>query len=187
MAILPLARTAARPASGLDELSALRSRQAAAWSALFEREHPVVFRAVLAQVGNRAVAEDITAQVFVEAIEGIGRYRDRGRPIVAWLLSIARVRCMDWFRRRGRERDIEGIPEPAVEGPDAYLSVAFAALAQLTAEQREVVHLRFVEGRPLDEVARLTGRSTGAVKALQHRALARLKNILGNDPESRLR
>ena len=187
MAILPLARTGAAPVTKLDELTELKSRDAAAWSALWQREHPVVFRAVFAQVGNRAVAEDITAQVFVEAIEGIGRYRDRGRPLVAWLLSIARLRCTDWFRRRGRERDLENAPEPTVDGPDAHLSAAFAALAELTREQREVVHLRFLEGRPLEEVARLTGRSTGAVKALQHRALARLKHILERDPESRLR
>lgn len=187
MAILPLAGTAVRAGAEFDELQALRRRDSRAWAALFEREHPVVFRAVLAQVGNRAVAEDITAQVFVEAIEGIHRYEDRGRPFTAWLLSIARVRSADWYRRRDRESDLADAPEPAVEGPDAHLSEAFAALAKLTREQRQVVHLRFVEGRPLEEVALLTGRSVGAVKSMQHRALSRLKEILVRDPAWGLR
>lgn len=187
MAILPLARTAVRAEAEFDELQALRRRDNHAWSALFEREHPLVFRAVLAQVGNRAAAEDITAQVFVEAIEGIHRYQDRGRPITAWLLAIARVRTTDWFRHRRRESDLAEAPEPAVDGPDAHLSEAFAALAELTPEQRQIVHLRFVEGRPLEEVAALTGRSIGAVKSMQHRALARLKEILVRDPAWGLR
>jgi RNA polymerase sigma-70 factor, ECF subfamily len=185
--ILPVTRPAPVTAFQFDELTELKRRDTAAWSALFEREHPVIFRSVLSQVGNRAVAEDITAQVFVEAIEGIERYRDRGRPIVAWLFSIARFRCADWFRRRGRESVLEDAPEPAVDGPDASLTVALAALSELTPEQREVIHLRFVEGRPLEEVGQMTGRSAGAVKALQHRALARLKNILERDPEARIR
>ncbi len=159
------------------EIELLKKRDSNAWANLFEREHPLVFRAVLAQAGNHQAAEDITAQVFLEAMEGIGRYRDRGKPFRAWLLAIARHRSLDWHRRRHRE-DHEVDFEPATAGPESELSVALEAMALLTPEQRQVVHLRFVEGYPIEDVARLVNRSPGAVKALQHRALDRLRTIL---------
>ena len=163
------------------ESELLKRRDASAWGALFEREHPLVFRAVLAKVGDRAVADDIAGQVFLEALQGIRRYRDRGKPISAWLLTIARHRTLDWFRKRGREQG--NAVEPSVAGPDVDLRAALEALALLTPDQREVMHLRFVEGYPLEDVARLTGRRVGAVKALQHRALGRLRTILTeNEP-----
>lgn len=169
-------RPATQTAADVQEVERLKRRDPVAWSALFEREHPLVFRTVLARVGDRVVAEDITGQVFLEAIEGVGRYRDQGRPIVAWLLGIARCRTVDHFRKRGRE--VGAAIEPSVAGPDANLQVALTYLGRLTTEQREVVELRFVEDYSLEEVARLTGRSVGAVKALQHRALARLRTML---------
>lgn len=161
------------------ETTLLKRRDPAAWTAMFEREHPMVFRSVFAQVGDAATAEDITAQVFLEAIEGIGRYRERGRPIAAWLLTIARHRTTDWFRKKRRE--VGDTVEPAIDGPEAALEVALSALRLLTSEQREVIHLRFVEDLSIDDVARLTRRTPGAVKAMQHRALGRLRTILGEE------
>jgi len=161
----------------------LRRREPAAWARIFEEHHPLVFRAVLAQVGNRAVAEDIAGQVFLEALEGIRRYRDRGRPITTWLLTIARHRSIDWRRRQRRESGAE-VPETPVLAASAAEAVALQALARLTAEQREVVVLRFVEGYELREVAALTNRSVVAVKALQHRALQQLRAILEAEEET---
>ncbi len=158
------------------EIHQLQARDEGAWSALFEREYLFVFRSLLAQTANRAVAEDIAQQVFLEALAGIGRYRDRGTPIRAWLLRIARHRAHDWYRRRRREEP--GEVEVATPGPEEALTPALDALAALTPEQREVMHLRFVEGYQLEEVAGLTGRSVGAVKSLQHRALERLRTEL---------
>ena len=157
-------------------LDRLKRREPGAWSQLFERDYPIIFRSVLSRVGERALAEDIASQVFVEAIEGIGRYRERGRPITAWLLTIARHRSFDWFRKARRE--VGTAIEPMAEGPEARLTVALDALVHLTEEQREVIQLRFVEGYHLEEVAQLTGRTAGAVKSLQHRALARLEKII---------
>lgn len=170
------ARPATRSEHDTEEIERLKRREPAAWSALFEREHPLVFRTVFSRVGDRTAAEDITGQVFLEAIEGVGRYRDQGRPIVAWLLGIARHRTLDYFRKRGRETG--SAIEPSVAGPDSRLEVALTYLCRLTPEQREVMELRFVEDYSLEDVAGLTGRSVGAVKALQHRALARLRTML---------
>lgn len=180
MALLSSARnTDAAPARAVSEIERLKQRDREAWTAVFQREHPLVFRFALAQVGNHAVAEDIAGQVFLEAIEGIRRYHDRGRPLSAWLITIARHRSSDWFRRRGRER-VTGVEQAdqVQAGPQQSGGVALSVLAALTPEQREVVHLRFAEGYSLEEVATLTGRRVGAVKALQHRALARLRVIV---------
>jgi RNA polymerase sigma-70 factor (ECF subfamily) len=157
------------------QLDALRARDPQAWTALFEDHRDLVFRSALAQTGARETAEDITGQVFLEAIEGIGRYRDRGRPLSAWLLTIAKHRSLDAVRKRRRER-AAALP---IAGTDVPASdPALLALASLTVDQRQIIHLRFVEDLSVDEVARVTGRSAGAVKALQHRALHQLRSQL---------
>lgn len=153
-------------------LDALRQREPAAWSALFEENRDAVFRAALAQVRDRDLAEDITGQVFLEAIQGIRRYRDRGAPLVAWLLAIARHRSVDALRKRRRE---ERTGLPPEQEPALTVNPALAVLGELTSEQREVIHLRFVEDLSIAEVAQLTGRSAGSVKSLQHRALRQLR------------
>lgn len=168
-----------RDAARSPDLDRLKRREPGEWSALFERDHGAIFRASLSRVGEPAVAEDIAAQVFLEAMEGIGRYRDRGKPITAWLLTIARHRSLDWLRKASRERG--AATEPSTAGPEAGLTVAIEALGLLTEDQREVIHLRFVEGYPLESVAQLTGRSAGAVKSLQHRGLARLRRLIGEE------
>ena len=172
--------TLAAPKTALaPNLARLKRREPGEWSALFERDYAIVFRSSLSRVGEPTVAEDIAAQVFLEAMEGIGRYLDRGKPITAWLLTIARHRSLDWLRRVSRERG--AATEPVTAGPESGLTVAIEALRLLTEDQREVVHLRFVEGYALDEVAKLTGRSAGAVKSLQHRGPARLRRLIGEE------
>jgi RNA polymerase sigma-70 factor, ECF subfamily len=174
--------TASRPTAS--RLTRLKRRDAQAWSDVFEEHHVVVFRAVLAQVRDTTVAEDITAQVFLEALQGIGRYRDRGKPFVAWLLSIARHRSTDWLRKQQREQQaLSREAALSTVGTDETLpGDAYALLQPLTAEQREVVALRFIEGLSLEEVASATGRSPGAVKSLQHRALRQLRGALSTSP-----
>jgi len=173
-----LARTGrpAGEAASHSPVEALKRHDAEAWTSLFEDAYPLVFRAALATVGERPAAEDIAAQVFADAIAGIGRYRDRGHPVTAWLLKIMRNRCIDRFRAQRREALVAA--EPTIAGPEPSLGSALSLLAHLTFDQRVVVHLRFVEGMPIEDVARLTRRSPGAVKSLQHRALARLRTIL---------
>jgi RNA polymerase sigma-70 factor, ECF subfamily len=132
------------------------------------------------------VAEDIAGQVFLEALEGIGRYRDEGKPITAWLLTIARHRSYDWLRKQRRVQQVPLAEHSSVVQPDG-VSDALEAMQLLTAEQREVVFLRFVEGYPLEDVARLTNRSVGAVKSLQHRALENLRRQLAKTNEEKHR
>lgn len=158
---------------GEARLVALRRKDALAWTELFEEHRHLIFRAALTQVRDQHLAEDVTSQVFLEAVEGIGRYRDRGKPITAWLLTIARQRSLDTLRKQRRQAPPGSA---AADGAWAFSAApALDALDGLSPDQREVMHLRFVEDRSIEDVAALTGRSTSAVKSLQHRALRQLR------------
>jgi RNA polymerase sigma-70 factor (ECF subfamily) len=159
----------------VDWVQPLRDRDPVAWTAVFEEHRDFVFRSALSQVGDRELAEDITGQVFLEAIQGIHRFRDRGTPFSAWLLTIARHRSLDALRKRRRDERTPLLFESHEAAAD---SSVLEALSLLTPEQREVIHLRFVEDLPIEQVARMTGRNAGAVKSLQHRALRRLRTQL---------
>lgn len=132
----------------------------------------MLFRVALAHTGNPSAAEDVTSQVFVEALQGIERYRDRGKPISAWLLTIARQRSIDWRRRESRTVSV--LPDrESGSMPDSSAAARFAMeiLQCLPPDQSQVLTLRFVEGYSIEETADLLGRSSGAVKQLQRRAL----------------
>jgi RNA polymerase sigma-70 factor (ECF subfamily) len=122
-------------------------------------------------------------------VDGIGRYRDDGRPLLAWLYTIARNLLVDLYRRNGRAtldpltpslRASTGDPESAAWAQlDRERLVK--ALARLTDDQRQVIVARFIEERPTAEVAVLMGKTEGSVKALQHRALGALRRVLEKD------
>ena len=131
--------------------------------------------------------EDLLGEVFLQVARDLPRYRGDEDGLRPWVFAIARHRLLD-ARRRASRRPVpshEGLPEvadPRGESVDPVDPGLAAAVAQLTPEQREVVALRFIADLSLEEVARLTGRKAGAVKAMQHRALAQLARILGPAP-----
>lgn len=137
-------------------------------------------------MGDAELAEDLTADVFLKMIEDLPRYEERGLPFGAWLFRIARARLIDHWRRQGRRplvalEDTETGPQLSQDIPEDEIAVSEMiqrALRVLTEEQREVVVLRFLVGMSLEEVARAMGKSVGAVKALQHRALSALARYL---------
>jgi RNA polymerase sigma-70 factor (ECF subfamily) len=138
------------------------------------------------RVSDQATAEDLTAEVFVRMVAKIRHYRHRGKPILAWLYTIARNLTTDYYRRNGRnprmpldERLVAGSGNPvtAVEGRLAADCLR-RALCHLTEAQKLVIVAKFVEDRSNREVARLLGKTEGAVKSLQHRALASLRRAI---------
>lgn len=158
----------------------------AAFAELYDCYQPAVYRYVLFQVGDVATAEDLTAEVFVRLVEKIHRYSYRGRPLLAWLYTIARNLIIDYRRHTGRyplfplnERLVAGTsdPEQATERTLTQERLA-ACIARLTDAQRRVILLKFFEGMDNQTVAHILGRSVGAVKSLQHRGLAELRRIL---------
>ena len=135
-------------------------------------------------LGNRHDAEDLTTQTFLKMLEAIGRFRWQSAPFSAWLFRIAHNLAMDHFRARRRVRTEEEVPElPGAEESSAedqaLDSLGEAGMLELierlSAEQRQVLTLKFLFGFANGEVAEILDKSEGAVKSLQHRALASLQ------------
>lgn len=127
--------------------------------------------------------EDLLGDVFVQVVRDLPRFRGDDDALRRWVFTIAHHRLVDARRRSGRRPALDDGPLPELRSaPPADLldPDLVRALCELTAEQREVVALRFVADLSIDAVATLTGRSKGAVKALQHRALAALAEHLGD-------
>lgn len=158
----------------------------AAFAALYDRHRPAVYRYVYYRVGDVATAEDLTAEVFVRLVEKVDRFIYRGRPLLSWLYTIARNLIADHWRRSGQAIIVPldeqlatdaGNPEEAAERGLVQRRLA-AALTHLTDDQQQVIILKFIEGLDNAEVARTLGKPVGAVKSLQHRALAALRRVL---------
>ncbi len=158
----------------------------AAFEELYDRHQPAVFRYIFYQVGDAAVAEDMTSEVFVRLVEKVDGYTYRGRPLLAWLYTIARNLVTDHHRRATRTHDVslgEGLvagttgPEEAAE-QSLDAERVNAAIACLTEGQRQVILLKFIEGLDNETAAQMLDKSVGAVKSLQHRALVELRRIL---------
>ncbi len=157
-----------------------------AFAEIYDRHHPAIYRYIFYQVSDVATAEDLTGEVFVRLVEKIDRFNYRGRPLLAWLYTIARNLVTDHHRRAGKSQllpldeqlvaDTIG-PEKAAERTLTRVSLA-AAIAHLTEDQRQVILLKFVEELDNETTAQTLGKTVGSIKSLQHRALAALRRIL---------
>ncbi|MDY7041580.1 MAG: sigma-70 family RNA polymerase sigma factor [Chloroflexota bacterium] len=160
----------------------------AAVAELYQRYVQRIYRYVYYRVGDESTAEDLTAEVFLRALESVETYSYRGVPFVAWLYRIAQARIADYHRRRARRGEALPLNERLVgteedlaafvERQGSYGSL-YAAMQQLTEEQRQVIALKFLAGLKNTEVAYVLDKTEGAVKALQHRALAALQRLMG--------
>jgi RNA polymerase sigma-70 factor (ECF subfamily) len=158
-----------------------------ALGALYDEYHAGVFRFLWARVGERQVAEDLTGDVFLRMLNSLPQYRPMGGiPFQAWLYGIARHRLVDYYRqdKNRATTSLEAAPLAADDelGASAErhltLETVMQALTGLEPAQREVIGLRFINGLSLRETAQAMGRSEGAVKALQHRALAAVRSLV---------
>jgi RNA polymerase sigma-70 factor (ECF subfamily) len=138
-------------------------------------------------VGNRHDAEDLTTQTFLKMLESIGKFRFRSAPFSAWLFRIAHNLAMDHFRSARRWQPEEEVPEPPGQEElsaedEAMHSIGRASMLDLieglSPEQQQVLTLKFVFSFGNAEVATILGKTDGAVKSLQHRALASLQKQL---------
>ena len=166
-------------------VDALVDREPDAWRRLFDDNYRRVFGYAYVRTGTVADAQDVASDVFAEAVRSIGTFRYRGVAVTAWLLRIAHNETVDLLKRRRRRAetsidatnilDLAAADEIAEAGEWRDVSDALAALKP---EQREVVHLRLIEGRSVAEVAALLGKSEGAVKVTQMRALKSMRKQL---------
>jgi RNA polymerase sigma-70 factor (ECF subfamily) len=150
---------------------------------LYENNFHRVYAFVARRVNDRDEAQDVTAEVFHQALKNLGRFQWRGVPFAAWLLRIATNALADRWQRasRGIEVQAEDSLEERAEsdaGNTAELerhAMLFELVDRLPADQRTVVLRRFVDQKSIREIAQELGRSEGAVKQLQFRALETLR------------
>jgi RNA polymerase sigma-70 factor (ECF subfamily) len=142
-------------------------------------------------VGNRHDAEDLTTQTFLKMLESIGKFRWQAAPFSAWLFRIAHNLSMDHFRSRRRWQPEEEVPEPhGSEEPSAELEAMqsigrqsmLELIETLSPEQQQVLTLKFVFNFPNADVAKILDKTEGAIKSLQHRALASLQKQIAKQP-----
>lgn len=141
----------------------------------FERVYGFVSR----RVGNRQTAEDLTSDVFHKALANLRSYEIRGAPFAAWLIRIAANAIVDYSKRAARE--VGRAIDPSEPGNDPDLDAIedgarlFRLVDRLPDDQRNVIFGRFVDQRSTRDLAQQMGRSEGAVKQLQFRALQSLR------------
>jgi RNA polymerase sigma-70 factor, ECF subfamily len=159
-----------------------------AFGELFDRYYEVVFRYVLFRMGDRTLAEDITQETFVRALRRIGSVSYQGRDIGAWFVTIARNLIFDHVKssRYRLEQTTNEIIElsPSTSGPEQQVldgatnDELLRCVRKLNPDQQECIQLRFLQGLSVAETAEIMDRNEGAVKALQHRAVRRLAQLL---------
>lgn len=152
-------------------------RDPARFAELYQRNVYQVYAYVSRRVQTREEAEDITSDVFHHALEHLPTFEWRGAPFAAWLIRIASHRVVDRWRHTSRETANAIADDPQdLRAEDIEQRAALSQLVKrLPEDQRRVVVLRFVEDKSIREIAQELGRSEGAVKQLQFRAMEKLR------------
>jgi RNA polymerase sigma-70 factor (ECF subfamily) len=169
--------------------------EASAFGALYDHYQPAIYRFILFKVGRREDAEDLTHHVFLRAWERIRSYKPRGYPFSSFLYRIARNQIIDHYRAKRETTPIEELELTLAAAPetaqhiDARLETdrVRKVLHEMKTEYQDVIILRFIEELSVEEAAVALGKSAGAVKVLQHRALKKLRELLNETtPDSPL-
>jgi RNA polymerase sigma-70 factor (ECF subfamily) len=165
---------------------AARAGDSHALGQLYDAYRDRVARFATGRLGDAEKAEDVTSETFEAVCRNLGSYR-AGTDFEAWLFTIAHRRVADHFRRRFRRREVEldETVHPAVGGPEEEVLAAergaevAGAFRRLRADQQEVLALRVLGGLSAAQVGEVLGRSEGAVRVAQHRALRSLREAMG--------
>ncbi|MDP2629435.1 MAG: RNA polymerase sigma factor [Candidatus Harrisonbacteria bacterium] len=159
-----------------------------AFAQLYEHYHPPIYRFVVLKVSMRQEAEDLTHEVFLSAWQKLPRFKHRGLPFSSWLYRIARNRVIDFYRTQKKHLNLEDaaghpqfIDEPT-QGILADVNIDMrrvqSAMESLTADQQDVLILRFIEEYSTKEIAQMMKKQEGTVRILQHRALKAIEKYL---------
>ena len=145
---------------------------------LYENNFDRVYAFMSYRVRDRDQAQDLTAEVFHRALAGIHRFEWRGVPFVSWLLGIAaKVLADHWERlRKGQEVAVDELEQAGIDAAIEQRAMLFQLVNALPEDQRMVITRRFVDQRSIREIAQELGRSEGAVKQLQFRAVQTLRD-----------
>ena len=177
-----------------DEQNLVRQAQqgdAEAFARLYEAYFDKIYRYINMKTRNETEAEDITQQVFMKMLRSISSYKPKGVPFSSWLYRIAHNQVVDFLRQQNKKAtvDIEGLRLPDTgDDPQQILEQQIdihqlkEATQRLTQAQQEVLSLRFAGELSINQCAEIMGKSEGAIKALQHSAVAALRRVLaGNE------
>ncbi|HEX8004747.1 MAG TPA: ECF subfamily RNA polymerase sigma factor, BldN family [Mycobacteriales bacterium] len=161
---------------------------AEAFGLLYDRYLDLVYRYVYYRVGTKALAEDLVSETFLRALRRIGSFEWQGRDFAAWLVTIARNIVADHYKSGRFRLEVSTADmldaDRATDGPEnevleGITNVALLdAVKRLNGEQQECVVLRFLQGMSVLETAQAMGKSEGAIKALQYRAVRTLGRML---------
>ncbi|MFC1939419.1 sigma-70 family RNA polymerase sigma factor [Chloroflexota bacterium] len=157
-----------------------------AFAQLYEENFDRIYRYVVIRIGDKMEAEDMTQQVFLKAIQSISSFKWKNIPLSAWLFRIAHNQLVDRLRKK-KKRVAAPLDESLLTSDSNPQLMAernldieqlLRATQRLTQAQREVISLRFAGDLPIAQVAKVMGKSQGAVKALQHSAIVALRKAL---------
>lgn len=168
-------------------LERARKLDEAALVSIYDRYHPVVYRYLYRQIGDVDTARDLAAEVFHRLLVALHAGKGPRDHLVAWLYRTAHNALVDHYRRQQHrchlslEEGIVADDNTPVEAAEHHLLVTQlrGALQRLSPDQQQVIALKFLEGLSNEQVALIMGKSVGAIKALQHRALSTLQRHMG--------
>jgi RNA polymerase sigma-70 factor, ECF subfamily len=158
-----------------------------AFARLYEAHFNKIYRYVYLKIGDRIEAEDMTQQVFLHALKSISSFKYKGTPFTAWLFRIAHNQIVDYLRRKTTRPvpvELDETVPASTKDPEHMTELTLnveqlqRATKHLTSAQQEVLSMRFAGGLSIEETAKAMGKSTGAIKALQHAAVLSLRKIL---------
>jgi RNA polymerase sigma-70 factor (ECF subfamily) len=157
-----------------------------AFAQLYEEHFDKIYRYLALRIGNEMEAEDMTQQVFLNALQSISSFRWKGVPFSAWLFRIAHNQAVDHLRKAKKRASVPLDESLATNGDSPHsaaerkmdIEQLLRATKRLTEAQREVISLRFSSELSIAQVARIMGKSQGAVKALQHSAIVALRRTM---------
>lgn len=163
-------------------LIAAAQRDPALFADLYENNFDRVYAFIARRIPSRQDAEDPTAEVFHEALRNLSRFEWQGVPFAGWLLGIASNRLADRWRRAGKQHEVPAndLDEAGIDAKIEENLMLVQLVDELPPDQRVVICRRFVDQKSLREVGLELGRSEGAIKQLQFRALQNLRMRMRN-------
>ena len=176
-------------------VDAARAGDEAALSELYTLYFPRVYRYILARTGSTYDAEDLTEEVFMRVLEAIERFQWRDVPFSAWLFRIAHNALISQRRKdtaRGRTAPLLDVLANDSRGPDELVENRLAlneimlAAEQLPEAQRQVIALRFSAALSVAETAQAMGKGEGNVKVIQHKAISKLREMMGQKKKTKV-
>jgi RNA polymerase sigma-70 factor (ECF subfamily) len=167
--------------SGERQMIAAAQRDPRHFAELYDAHFDRIYAYAMSRVRDRAEAQDVTSEVFHQALQNLKSFEWRGVPFSAWLYRIAANAIADGAMKAAREQTLpvpEAVDEVDFEAVEERAHI-FRMVEDLPADQRRVVEMRFVEEQSIREIAKELNRSEGAVKQLQFRGLQNLRDRLG--------